>query len=56
MHSNFSQQRGHFAMDEETVQDQNLSSQRVVHNYDRGMELNKAEKEKMKNNFKQIEI
>lgn len=56
MHSNFSQQRGYFAMDEETVQDQNLCSQRVVHNYDRGVELNKAEKEKMKNNFKQIEI
>lgn len=56
MHSDFSQQRGHFAVGEEIVQDQNLSSQSVMHNYDKGVELNKAEQEKIKNYFKQIEI
>lgn len=56
MPSTFSQQRGGFAVDEETVQDQNLCSQRVVRNYDKGVELNKAEKENTKNNFKRTEI
>lgn len=46
MCSNCSQQRGNSAMDEETVQGQNLCSQSS--DYDRGVELNKAEKEKIK--------
>lgn len=56
MHGAFSQQRGRFAVDEETVEDQNLCSQRVVRNYDKGVELNRAEKENTKSHFKQIEI
>lgn len=35
MHSSFSQQRGHFAMDKEMMQDKNLWSQRLMRNYDK---------------------